>query len=144
MGYAIFITSDFKGVKALEILNQRINEKKWLIFPKTPGQEHLTKGTKIIFYIAGKYEFSRNFYAVGEIEEIEKSDDFYDPQYNQYVKQFITFKIIKLFSKPIDIRTIKEQLSFIRKPTHYGLDLIGGVKIIQKKDFEFIVSREAK
>ncbi len=144
MNYAIFVTSDFKGKIAFEILNERIDEKKWLIFDKTRDKEHLIIGTKIIFYIAGKFKFSKSFYAIGEIQEIEKSDDFYDPEYNQYVSQFITFKVTKLFSKPIDIRSIKEKLNFIRKPKYYGLDLIGGVKIIQRQDFELIINSEVK
>ena len=78
------------------------------------------------------------------MSSIEKSDDFYDPEYNQYVSQFITFKVTKLFSKPIDIRSIKEKLNFIRKPKYYGLDLIGGVKIIQRHDFELIINSEVK
>ena len=44
----------------------------------------------------------------------------------------------------MDIKKIYEELEIIKKPSHYGAYLAGGIHKLSKKDYDLIISESKK
>ena len=141
--YLILISSDGKK-NGYEIYKDRISENMWPIYHKTPQQNNIIKGKKVIFYIAGKDEYAQNFISSAEIDEIiENKHLVSDPnkEFSQIIS-FIKFKDHKIFKSPINIKNHIKNLSFIDPDRRqiYGLYFQGGVCKINQQSYEYIIN----
>jgi hypothetical protein len=139
--YLILVTSDGRK-NAYNICKERISENLWPIYKGTPQLLNLDKNKKVLFYIAGRDEFSQHFIGSATIDRI--IDDIHsnsDP--NQEFRQvicYIKFKELKFFKKPLNIKDHIKNLSFIeeKKRNIYGLYFQGGICKINKQSFDYI------
>lgn len=127
MDYWIFVIND-----ADYVFKERMKNKTWPIFPKTQNRDNIGKGHKIVFYKAGK-SGGQKFIGTAILASDVKSEP---GKMNSYV---VLDEIIA-WKAPVDIRGILEHLDFIKDKLNWGLYMQGGVKRIDKKDFDLVVS----
>lgn len=141
-----FICSDNTTDTAWNIFVDRISQKKWPIYDKTRNKELIKKEDKIIFYIAGKNEFSKNFVGSAKVDGSLKIDSssleerFIEKK--SYIYEYIKLKNIEKFEKKINIYSVLNKLDFIKYKTNYGLSLQGGCNIINDKDYDFLTQQK--
>ena len=136
--YYCLITSDTKIKYATDIINSRLKEKKFPLYEKTP---FLKKNDEVVFYLAGTGKNSQSFVASAKIScvEIFNKTEVTDPDNNnQIVIKYLNFNNIKFFKKLVNIKSIFNNLNFIKNKKHYGVNLVGGVAKINFDDFKII------
>ena len=69
--YYILVTSDFEQVSAYKIFENRLKEKKFPLYLKTPHLENIKQNDEVIFYIAGINENAQSFVAKSNIKSVE-------------------------------------------------------------------------
>lgn len=137
-----FICSDGITDSAWNIFLDRINQKKWPIYDKTRNKELIKKDHKIIFYIAGKNKFSKNFVGSAKVEFSLKIDSssleerFIENK--SYIYEYIKLKNIEKFKKKISIYSVLNELDFIKYKAKFGLSLQGGCNIMTDKDYDLL------
>lgn len=138
MNFFCLITSDIKDKTAFESFSSRINSLSWPIYEKTENRNILNNEDKLIFYLAGKNKLGGHLVGSGEIQSVE---NFYDED-NQLADIRLKLTKINIFKNPIFLKSLTEKLDFIKykKPSHFGLNLQGGCKIITEKDFNLITN----
>lgn len=140
--YYILVTSDFERVSAYKIFENRIKEKRFPLYLKTPYLENIKQNDEVVFYIAGTNENAQSFVAKGNIRTVEIAKELLvdaDKQKN-LVNRYLILESIILFKKPKLIRPIIEKLDFIRKKINFGAYLVGGVVKLHNKDFNTILN----
>ena len=139
--YLILISSDAKK-NGYEICKDRIFENLWPIYKKTPQLKNIKANNKVLFYIAGNYEYSQHFVGSANISSVEELNNFEsDPR--RELKQvicYLTFNKIKLYKHPVNIKLHLKKLKFIKKDRieKYGLYFQGGICKIDKDSFDYI------
>ena len=139
--YYCLITSDTKIKYATDIINSRLKEKKFPLYKKTPFLNEIKKNDEVVFYLAGKGENSQSFVATAKILSIETIDNtaVIDPDNNnKIVIKYLNLDNINFFEKKINIKSILDNLNFIKNKKHYGVTLVGGVSKIKYEDFKII------
>lgn len=137
-----FICSDGATDSAWNIFLDRISQKKWPIYDKTRNKELIKKDHKIIFYIAGKNEFSKNFVGSAKVECSLKIDSssleerFIENK--SFIYEYIKLKNIEKFKKKISIYSVLNELDFIKYKAKFGLSLQGGCNIMNDKDYDLL------
>lgn len=142
--YYILVTSDYDQISAYEIFKNRIKEKKFPLYLKTPNLKIIKKNDEILFYIAGKNLNSRSFVAKSVVDEIEISKELLvdaDKKRN-IVDRYLIFKHIEIFKEIKKIKSILNDLNFIKVQRFYGAYLVGGVIKISDEDFKRIVNSD--
>lgn len=109
-------------------INRRFKEKTWSLYERTPHVKKLKKNDKIIIYRGG----TNAHYFIGDAKI--KSVILDEPQH-------ICLDMMKRWKNPVMISTIMDRLSIIKKPEHYGVYLVGGIKQLTEEDFEYIISK---
>ena len=110
-------------------------------FKKTPFLNQIKKNDEVVFYLAGTGENSQSFVASAKIScvEIFNKTEVTDPDNNnQIVIKYLNFNNIKFFKKSVNIKSIFDNLNFIKNKKHYGVNLVGGVAKIDFDDFKII------
>ena len=138
--YYCLITSDTKIKYATDIINSRLKEKKFPLYKRTPFLNEIKKNDEVVFYLAGTGENSQSFVASAKIScvEIFNKTEVTDPDNNQIVIKYLNFNNIKFFKKLVNIKSIFDNLNFIKNKKHYGANLVGGVAKINFDDFKII------
>lgn len=139
--FYILVTSDYNEKNAYNIFKNRIKEKKFPLYLRTPNLEIIKKDDEILFYIAGKYMNAQSFVGKSIVEEIEISKEIEvdaDKITNQ-VSRYLIFKDIEEFKETKKIKFIVNELNFIVNKKHYGAYLLGGVIKISDNDFKKIL-----
>jgi heptaprenylglyceryl phosphate synthase len=140
--YYILVTSDFEQVSAYKIFENRLKEKKFPLYLKTPHLENIKQNDEVIFYIAGINENAQSFVAKSNIKSVEIVKELLvdaDKKKN-LVNRYLILESTTLFEKPKSIRPIIEKLDFIRKKLNFGAYLVGGVVKLDDKDFNTILN----
>jgi predicted RNA-binding protein len=137
--YYCLITSDSKG-SAFEIFKKRINEKKWPIYFRTSNGKKINSGDELVFYIAGENYNSQHLVANATVETIDIiNETIIDPDreinYKNEVFRYLILKNVEIFNKPINIKSILNDLQFIKNKKNYGANLVGGARKISYADF---------
>tara|TARA_B100001245_G_C22777995_1_gene375796 strand:+ start:105 stop:539 length:435 start_codon:yes stop_codon:yes gene_type:complete len=139
--YYCLVTSDTETKFARDIINSRLKEKKYPLYKKTPFLNEIKKNDDVVFYLAGKGENSQSFVATAKILSIETIDNtaVIDPDNNnKIVIKYLNLDNINFFEKKINIKSILDNLNFIKNKKHYGVTLVGGVSKIKYEDFKII------
>ena len=139
--YYCLVTSDTETKFARDIINSRLKEKKYPLYKKTPFLNEIKKNDEVVFYLAGKGENSQSFVASAKILSIETIDNtaVIDPDNNnKIVLKYLNLDNINFFEKKINIKSILDNLNFIKNKKHYGVTLVGGVSKIKYEDFKII------
>ena len=139
--YYCLVTSDTETKFARDIINSRLKEKKYPLYKKTPFLNEIKKNDEVVFYLAGKGENSQSFVATAKILSIETIDNttVIDPDNNNKIAiKYLNFDNINFFEKKINIKSILDNLNFIKNKKHYGVTLVGGVSKIKYEDFKII------
>ena len=139
--YYCLVTSDTETKFARDIINSRLKEKKYPLYKKTPFLNEIKKNDNVVFYLAGKGENSQSFVASAKILSIETIDNtaVIDPDNNnKIVLKYLNLDNINFFEKKINIKSILDNLNFIKNKKHYGVTLVGGVSKIKYEDFKII------
>ena len=139
--YYCLVTSDTETKFARDIINSRLKEKKYPLYKKTPFLNEIKKNDEVVFYLAGKGENSQSFVATAKILSIETIDNttVIDPDNNnKIVIKYLNLDNINFFEKKINIKSILDNLNFIKNKKHYGVTLVGGVSKIKYEDFKII------
>ena len=139
--YYCLVTSDTETKFARDIINSRLKEKKYPLYKKTPFLNEIKKNDDVVFYLAGKGENSQSFVATAKILSIETIDNtaVIDPDNNnKIVIKYLNLDNINFFEKKINIKSILDNLNFIKNKKHYGVNLVGAVSKIKYEDFKII------
>ena len=139
--YYCLVTSDTETKFARDIINSRLKEKKYPLYKKTPFLNEIKKNDDVVFYLAGKGENSQSFVATAKILSIETINNtaVIDPDNNnKIVIKYLNLDNINFFEKKINIKSILDNLNFIKNKKHYGVTLVGGVSKIKYEDFKII------
>lgn len=126
MSYWLFIINDTDNE-----FKVRTRKKKWPLFQRTKNRTALREGDHVAFYKAGNDGqvfigsakiASRAMKSRGLLYSVDLTD-------------------IETWKKPVSIRDILESLEFITKPQIWGNYMQGGIRKINKDDFQLILSR---
>jgi len=120
VNYWIFVSvpfTDFNTGTIQEMFRKVENSKRWRIGRRTPNRGVLSAGDKILFYQGG--EEGRKIVGAAELASgLEQSEGL-----DSYVK----IKSFVLWKNPVDIRTLINELSFIKRNRYWGVYFQGGV-----------------
>jgi predicted RNA-binding protein len=138
--YYCLVTSDSLKESAIDIFNKRIEEKKYPLYPRTPNLNEIKEEDEVIFYIAGSGKERQSFVGQATIQKVETPREFLvDPDKDNYeVIKYLWFKKIKIFETSKNIQSIINKLDFVKNKKNYGTYLMGGVRKLNQKDFNFI------
>ncbi len=144
----LFIINDFvledKMFTGKEIADRLLENKHWVFTPSTPNIKKIKPKDKVIVYIAGKGNryFYANFEILDEIQEhnLTPSGELEDVLYSIF-SLACKIKVLNIWSKPISIADIKEDLNFITDKKNYGLFFRQSTKVIGEEDYNLINTR---
>ena len=151
--YYYFITSDSMNdnkevVKsAYDIAVSRLNLKKWPVYRDTILRTQFIDGDEVVFYLAGKEKYSQHFIAratiSGGLETVELHYDLDILETDKrIVSGYISFKKVNIFNEPVSLKNIINELDFIKNKNNYGLYFQGGIRHIDKKNFNLILASD--
>lgn len=144
----IFVVNDLdlgsEKFSGEEIVNELLNREIWVYSSHTPNLKKITKGSKVIIYLAGKGNraFIGSFEISGDIIEHKIED-----RNNALLKIFklsTPITNINWFKKRVPITDIKNSLDFIGDKKNYGLYFRQSTKVINSKDYNIIISSATK
>ena len=129
-------------VSGLSIAQKRLEDLYWPLYKHTPCKSLMREGDKYIISIAGRKEFCRHFIAHGTINKVETIDPMYEFEYSfKLTKEIIKFSDVNFLKTPPKIHNIMDQLDLLERHNHkLGLALAGGIKRINKSDYDLIVN----
>jgi len=109
----------------------RMSKKKWPLFQRTQNRTALRERDHVVFYKAGSdgqafIGNARIAFSATNVTGLLYSVDLTD---------------VETWEKPVSIRNILESLEFITKPQIWGNYMQGGIRKINKDDFQLILSR---
>jgi len=126
-----------------QIFNQRMQDCFWGIGEKTPNRKNLKKGNKVVFYMAspqkvfaGTATLNSSCFMLNDSQKNEYSHgkEFYSPIYG------VLLKDIEIWSTPKPVLELLPYLQFIDNKRHWGSYFQGGVRQLEKVDFEVIIN----
>ncbi len=110
---------------------RRVREGKWPMFKNTAHKFHLRPGDDVLFYKGGKD--GQKFLGRGKISSKLKSDG--------TSNSHVTISDVDIWQKPVPIRPLIPDLTFVFHKVRWGLHFQGGVVTLYEKDFDYIVSK---
>jgi len=151
--YIMIIANDLEkepyGIEsAYAVLKFRLKNNIWAFHKRTKCKYYIKKGSKLVFYIAGKRKNSQNFVAEAEVKDYINL--FPKKDISRYVKipnwyfdtpeYKIELKNIKWFNNFVNIYDIMDKLNiFSKKKTNkWGVFLQGGASRISINDYNLI------
>jgi hypothetical protein len=127
---------------AYELLDYRFKTKVWPMGFKTKHKRDIRKGDRLLFYIAGQRKNSKVFVAKAVSDSDVHKIKIIEPE-----EWWITIPVkglrltnISYLKRPVPIKQILEQMSFIGPGKHWGPYLQGGCKLITKEDYNLILN----
>jgi len=144
--YFVFIVNDAQGVSqrlpARKIYDQLMKTCAWGIGERTPYRKDLRKGSRVVFYQAGKggQRFIGTAAIASELRVMsvrraaERRALGIEP-----AKYDLDLTDIKVWGETKPIVDMVQRLQFISNKDHYGVHFQGGVKRISEADFYTIV-----
>ena len=126
MSYWLFIIKDTD-----DEFKVRMSKKKWPLFLNTKNRTALRGGDHVAFYKAG----SDGQAFVGSAKIASRATNVTGLLFS------VGLTDIETWEKPVSIRDILESLEFIVKPQIWGNYMQGGIRKINKDDFQLILSR---
>ena len=124
--YWIFVISDSRDVFA-----DRLDGKRWPLFPNTRYKRQLSSGDRIVFYEAGMD--GQRFLGTCTIASLPY-------QIKGKMDSFLDLDDISVWSGDRSIRPLIGKLDFITDPVNWGASLQGGVIKISRGDYCLISS----
>ena len=133
--YWIFVSvpyTDFNTGSIYEMFGKVRSPKTWPVGRKTPHRKKLSKGDKVLFYQAG--ENGKKIVGCTELASSLVRDE-------NNIFDLVMIRNIRLWEKPVEIKTVLEKLSFIRNKMYWGLHFQGGIIKIPEKDYKVILRK---
>ena len=135
--YWIFVSypySDFNHGTFSEIAGDEKQSLKWLIGKQTIHRKQLAKGDRVLFYQAGD-----------EGKEIVGSGDLISGlQSDSGGRYFVLVGNVRRWGKPVSIKKMVNNLSFIIHKRYWGLYFQGGIRKIQERDYNAITQKTSR
>lgn len=148
MNYFYLIASDvvdgfnnkFSGLSCAE---ENLKDKKWPLYKHTLYKNTVKPGDLCLIYIAGKGELSRHFIAKFKILDVVDRPYFEEVKNPiKKINKIIRVSEMQKFNNPVNIKSIFNDLSFIRgHEERWGLVMQGGCRKLVKEDFDLIVEK---
>jgi predicted RNA-binding protein len=147
--YVFTVTGNAEGqrVAAADLLKDRLNKGMWPLNRLTPHQARLREGDLVLFYVAGGREPEQgSIVALGEVSGSRVASSRLDNQYPAWigipgpVLYDVPVRQSEWFQKPVAIRELTRQLTFIRNQKAWGTYFQGGVRRIPEEDFKLILA----
>lgn len=109
---------------------QRISNKRWKIYEFTRNRKQLRKSDNVIFYMAGSK--GQKFIGHGRLasETTLAGTDF-----------FVALSDLEVWKKPVYMKTVLQDLTFIIDKTKWGSHFQGGVSRLSDEDYRLILSK---
>ena len=148
----LMLINDYGPLGAVDVLKHRLSNKIWGLNKRTMYAGNLENEIEIIFYIAGKKDFSQHFFARAKIANSlpfrETDLELYNPSSYWVKNRPITkliLKNIKYFKSPVPIKEIMNKLDLFKKKNHvhYGKFLQGGIKYLTDNDVNLIIKHSS-
>jgi predicted RNA-binding protein len=142
------IDFDIGKLPARIVLKQRLDQNLWPIYKHTRNRNRLKKNDKLIFYLSAGGTNLKNskiqqcFFAEATSSSTVQHVNFHQPETWDIhcPDKGIQLKEAKYFIRPVYVKTIFEELFFIKNPQKYGAYLQGGCRNISEDDYNLIVS----
>ena len=136
-------------ISAYRIANERLKRTMWPIYKGTRNRMAISASDRILVYLEGIKEFSQTFVAHAEVEKLEEvgrhvtavdPEDILTLTAPPY--RVLRMKNVVRLLPPVEIRPIKDRLSFLPKSNRWraALERVG-CKRIPASDFEVVVSQ---
>ncbi len=136
-------TKNKNNSSAFDIYKRRITESKWPLYTTTRHSDEIKHNDKLLIYLAGNQKYCRHFIAYVEVAKVEPVENlkFVDIDSNiGLIKSYLILKNNKEFLHPFNVKENLDTLSFIIHKKSYGLFFQGGVRKIDEKSFNQIIS----
>jgi len=135
--YWIFVSfpySDYNTGSIFEMMNKLKQSRRWPIGKRTHHKLKLSIDDKILFYQAG--EEGKEIVGSGKVVSGLQHDknSFFD---------YVIVENIELWDKPVQIRKLIKNLSFVKNKKRWGIHMKGGIVKISEKDYELISKKGA-
>ena len=144
----LMLINDYGPFKAVDVLKHRLSHKIWGLNKGTMYAGNLKNEIKIIFYVAGRKDYSQHFFANAKIRNAipfkETDLELYNPSSYWMKVRPITKLIledIKYFKNPVPIKEIMPKLDLFNRKNHvhYGKFLQGGIKYLSNNDTDILL-----
>ena len=148
--YWMFIINDLAinnlVLSAEKIAEYLLQNEVWQYTPMTPNAKKITKGDKVLIYLAGRER--RYFYATFEIKEpinlpnikLEQNGKWEDV-FNQMFKLNSPICSVEKFKEKIYLdEELRARLSFIVDKKNWGLYFRQGIRTLSEKDYKVIMN----
>lgn len=146
MNYMVII-NDFQigdtVFSAKDIVATLFKHRQWLFSPRTAKISRLKPGDKVIVYAAGKGNrcFIGSF-CLESVPDVEEADGSLELIHlKKYFPLSCRIKNILIWSKPVAIKDVLDDLSFIGDKKNYGLYLRQGMRELSEQDYSVIVGK---
>lgn len=134
---------------AYEVAIYRLKRGEWGLNLYTKYRRLMKPGDEVIIYASGTRENGLHFIATATISSycrevpFEKRHIVDAPREKGFLmsEYSISLKQVRIFSKMVDIRAIKHQLSFVKSPnsSKWGACLRGGAQKLSRHDYQLIL-----
>lgn len=127
----IFVSVPFTdfNIGTIHNMHKKIRTtKNWSIGKRTPNRTQLSLGDKVLFYQGG--DEGRKIVASAELASTVKE--------TEISESFVEITNFRLWKKPVEIRALINELSFIKNKKHWGIYLQGGIVKISEQDYKKI------
>jgi hypothetical protein len=138
------IQSKDRVVTAQEVVDGLLGQKAWFFTGQAPLVTALKKGDSVLFYLCGKkrgcfYAYARLSGQLLEIEDDLQLDKLRRELGLNWFKYYMPLVDIEVFLKPVKIKPLVYQLSFIADKKNYGLNLRLPIARLPKEDMNLIL-----
>jgi len=149
MNYHICIIADHvdeKGQKTegLEIFKSLMAKNVWGLHPNTASRAKLREGDILVFYLGGLSGRRQVFLGTASVTSPAHLDK--TGESDQWFLNAGTYRVdlenVAVWDRAKPIRPLLKKLSFIKNVAHWGPYLQGGVRKIDKADYETIIESE--
>ncbi len=146
--YYLFIVNNYyiggEETKGRVIVDILLKRNYWLFNRTTANLKRIKPADEVIIYVAGKN--SRYFYAnimiAGLIEDATiKPSNKTEESLFEIFPLGCPVTVLNVWSNPLYMANIKNDLNFIKDKKNYGLFLRQPTKIISKQDYEYIIDK---
>ena len=124
--------SDFNRGDIAHTLCKAQNTGRWPIGRNTVNRFKILKGDQILFYLAG--DGGKKFTGSAAL-----SSNLIIDECNQ--NEYVQLENIYFWKKPLPIRELIKELTFIKNKEHWGLNFQGGLIRITESDYSLILKK---
>ena len=117
---------------AAELTDKSVHTIKWLMGKRSVNKSQLAKGDKILLYYADQRV--KFFFGNGILDSTLQVS-------NESIYNNITVSAIILWSKPVEVAEIYEQLSFVKIKAKWGSYFRGDITKISEMDYDLIIAK---